>query len=284
MSLMNAAMKAKLAAAKKVGPNMNEATAGGGYTVTPEGKNARLRLVGYYEVGKHTVQKGPYAGKKVDEVKLVWELSGNKWEPQEFDGKKVPYRITDTMTYSLSEKANFFKLFKRMNECHGGEATIMAELLGKEFLGDVVHNKSKTDDKKVFANLVNIRKAERENDDGDIVPVKVAEPLTELKMFIWDIADKEMWDSIFIDGMYEEKKDKDGNVTHKAKSKNVLQEYIMSALNWDECPVAELVKSGATAQEAKELDEAIGGADNEDDEPPFETEQEAAGEPDLNSI
>ncbi|QWT56567.1 hypothetical protein [Stenotrophomonas phage BUCT598] len=284
MSLMNAAMKAKLAAAKKVGPNMNEATAGGGYTVTPEGKNARLRLVGYYEVGKHVVQKGPYAGKKVDEVKLVWELSGNKWEPQEFDGKKVPYRITDTMTYSLSEKANFFKLFKRMNECHGGEATIMAELLGKEFLGDVVHNKSKTDDKKVFANLVNIRKAERENDDGDIVPVKVAEPLTELKMFIWDIADKEMWDSIFIDGQYEEKKDKDGNVTHKAKSKNVIQEYIMSALNWDECPVAELVKSGATAQEAKELDDAIGGADNEDDEPPFPTEQEDAGEPDLNSI
>ncbi|WKC56407.1 hypothetical protein [Stenotrophomonas phage c9-N] len=290
MSLMTAAMKAKLAKAKQVGPDMNEGkSGGGGYTPPAEGKNVRLRLVGYYEIGQHVIQKGPYAGKKVHQVRLVWELSGHSWEPQEFDGKKVPYRITDEMTYSLSEKAGFFKLFKTMNECHGNQATIMAELLGKEFMGDIVHNTSGTGDKKkVFANLKNIRKAERENDEGKIVPVIVPEPLTEIKFFIWDIADMEMWDSIFIDGHYEEKKDKDGNVTHKAKSKNVIQEKIMSALNWNECPIAELVKSGATAADEKALDDALGSDDN--DTPPFpvedEPKQEAsdAGEPDLNSI
>lgn len=292
MSLMSAAMKAKLAKAKQVGPDMNEAKTGGGYTPPAEGKNVRLRLVGYFELGQHVEQKGKYAGKKNHKVRLVWELSGPKWEPQEYEGKKTPYRITDDMNYSLSDKAGFYKLFKSLNEAHGNQATIMAELLGKEFLADVVHNTSgEGANKRTFANLANIRKAERENDEGKIVPVIVAEPLTELKMFVWDIADLADWESIFIDGEYEEKKDKDGNVTAKAKSKNVIQEKIMSAINWDECPIAGLLKGGTkvTAADEAAMDAALGGDDN--DKPPFDMAEEegqsaamSTDEPDMSAI
>lgn len=275
MSLMNKALQAKLAKAAAVGPNMQEAQRGGGYTPPAEGKNVRLRFVGYYELGTHVEQKGQYAGKKNKKVRLVWELSGHAWEPTVIDGKGIPHRITDDMNYSLNEKAGFYKLFKTMNEAHGGEATIMAQLLGKEFMADVVHRSSgEGANKKTFANLVNIRKAERENDEGKIVPVAVPEPLTELKFFIWDIADLEMWDAIFIDGEYEERKDADGNVTAKARTKNVIQEKIMSAIDWDECPVAPLVKSGATAKDEAALDEAIPGGNN--DEP--------AGDPSLEDM
>ena len=262
--MMNAAMKAKLAAAKNVGPNMNEAQSGGGGTYTPpaEGKAVRLRFVGYFETGNHTEQSGQYAGKKTDRVELVFELSGRLWAPTEHDGKKVPQRMTLRMNFSLNEKATFFKLFKVMNAAHGDTATIMAELLGREFIGDITHTK-KGD--KVYANLVNVRKAERENDEGEIVPIIVDEPLTEIKFFIWDIADMEMWDSIFIDGEYPERKNDKGEVTAKAKSKNVIQNLIRSANNFDTLPIAGLLRAGMTAADEKSLDESLG----DDDASPF---------------
>lgn len=269
---MNAALAAKLAKAKKVGPNMNEGQTGGGdYTPPAEGV-ARLRLVGYYELGTHVEQTGKFVGKKNRKVDLVFELSGKNHAPTERDGKKTPIRMTVGLNFSLNEKATFFKLFKVMNEAHGGEATIMAELLGKEFLGKVVHVK-KGD--KTYANLevASIRKAVRLDEDDNEVPIAVDPAITELKFFIWDIADMEMWDAIFIDGHYEERKDKDGNVTHPAKSKNVIQEKIKSAVDFSSLPIYDLVKGGHTAADEASMDEALGAGDN-DDTPPFVPDDE----------
>lgn len=275
MSLINDTLKAKIAQAKAVGPNMTEASkggSGGGYTPPAAGKAVRLRLVGYYELGTHVEQTGQFAGKKNKKVSIVWELSGKNWEPKEADGKKIPQRMTQTMNYSLHEKAKFFQMFSKLRAAHGNTATTFPELLGTEYLGDIEHNKSGD---AVYANLVNIRKAERENDEGEIVPVSVPAPLSDIKLFLWDFADLEMWDSLFIDGEYPERKDKEGKVVAPAKSKNVLQEKIKSALDWHTCPIAALVDGRVSKEDEQGLDKVIS---REDDVPV------SGDEPDLDLI
>ncbi|WWO60348.1 hypothetical protein [Stenotrophomonas phage SB2] len=275
-------MKARLAKAKAVGPNMNEAQTGGGSYTPPAEGVCRLRLVGYFELGNHTEQTGQYAGKKNDKVQLTWELSGKNHEPTGEGDKKTPIRMNMELNYSLNEKAKFYKLFKTMNECHGNEATIMAELLGKEFLGTVKHtHKGEGAAKRTYANLENIRKAVRLDEDDNEVPIKVDEPLTELKAFIWDIATIEDWNAIFIDGEYPERKNAEGVVTHKARSKNVIQEKIKSANNFDTLPCAEFIRNGVSAADEKSMDEALGAGDNDDDKPPFEVSEGDANIDDL---
>lgn len=216
--------------------NMNDAQKGGGYT-PPEAGFVRLRLVGYYEIGQHIEQHGQAKGKVKPKVKLVFELSGPKHQPKETDGGKVPLRMTVDMTLSLNEKATFYKLFKGMN--HTGKHVHMAQMLGEAFVGKVEHKKV---GEKTYANLIDIRAPYIEQvnvEEGTTtqVPVNVDPPLSEIKGFIWDHAVPEMWDSIFIEGEWEEKKDDKGNVTHPAKSKNTLQLQIMSAVNFKGCPI-----------------------------------------------
>lgn len=281
---MSGKLKARMAKAKQVGPNMNEATKGGGDYVPPEaGKNCRIRFIGFYEGGTFVEQSGQYAGKKNKKVKMDFELHGPRetWKPVEHDGKLIPKRLTlggpFGINYSLNEKATFYKLFKTMSDCHpDAEATIMAELLGREFICDIEHKPSK-DGKRNYANIVNIRKAEREDEDGNIVPIKIPEAITETKFFIHDIADREMWDELYIEGKYDDEKDKEGNVTREGKSKNVIQEWIMSADDFASSPIGLLLAAGGTAKDQEELDKALGGED--DDKPPFDTEEQEDAPP-----
>ncbi|RQU14216.1 hypothetical protein DF152_17285 [Burkholderia cenocepacia] len=247
-----AALAAKIAEAAKTGPNMTEAAAGSGdYTPPPEG-TAQARFVGYYEMGKHP---GEYEGKPrvYDEVKLVFELSGPNHQPRQLpDGTRVPHRITVNEKKSLGAKANFFKLFGMMN--YAGKATHMAQLLGEAYLVEVVHSKSK-DGKRTYANLrdangYKVRGPSFQDPlTGKTVNVDVAPPLTEPRAFIWDVADLEMWNSIYVEGEYEAKKDDKGNITQPARSKNVLQNYIKEAINWPEHPLAAIIAAGSVEPE-----------------------------------
>lgn len=200
-------------------------TGGGDYTPPKEGP-CRLRLVGYFEIGK---QKKVWKGQEsfVDKVQLVFELSGKNHPPVERDGVKYPIRITETMTLSQSDKAAFAKLFKAMN--YDGKATHMAQLLGEAFIGHVYHDKWTGSDQKerTTASLRNdtgysIKKPFVLNPETDEeVRVKVDEPLTEIKAFLWNFPSLEMWNSLFIPGEYE-----------GGKTKNVIQEKIKSAQNF----------------------------------------------------
>lgn len=238
-------LKAKIAEAAKTGPNMTEAQTGGDYT-PPAAGLARARFVGYFEMGVHEEE---FEGKKRDRAKvdLVFELSGPNHEPRKLDdGTLVPIRVTVQETLSFNEKANFFKLFAAMN--YAGKATHMAELLGDAFVVEVFHRKSR-DGKKVYANLkgdngYNIKGTTVQDPlTGKPVILEVAPAVTELKAFIWAIADKEMWDSIHIAGEYPERKDGD-KVISPARSKNVIQEKIMRAKNWAAHPLAAVVAAG----------------------------------------
>jgi hypothetical protein len=208
----------------------------GGYT-PPDAGLAYARLVGYFEIGKH--EEANEAGDVVlrDRVDLVFELSGPRHQPRKFDdGTLIPYRITAQEALSLEYRANFFKLFTMMNGAYVGQASHMVLLLGKPFIVEVFHRRSK-DGKKIYANLkgpngYNIRGVSYQDEQsGETETVDVPPALTELKAFLWELANKAMWDSIHIPGFYEERKNDEGEVISPARSKNVLQERIMSAKN-----------------------------------------------------
>lgn len=253
------------AAAKQT--DMNKASKGGeGYQPPAKGL-ARLRFVGYIECGKH---KDEWNGqvKIKEKVKLIFELSGPKHAPREIDGNKIPHRITVEENLSLNEKAWFYKIFKAMN--YSGEATHIAQLLGQEFLGEIVHKTSKRGN--VYATLkgdtgYTIRAPYVEDPEtGETRKVPAGPQLSEIRCFLWDYASKEMWDSIFIEGHYDEEKNDAGEVVRPARSKNVFQEQIRAAVNFEGSPIAEILEGSALGIAEPEQADAI-------------QQEEPAGEP-----
>lgn len=241
----------KLAAtAKKQGRDFTKTTTGGGGKFVPPAEGpCNLRFVGYFELGMQ-VKKVKGVEEVKPKVQLVFELSGKAYPPRE---NGDPIRMTITENLSDNVKANLIKLFNKMN--YLGEATTFVELLGNAYRGRVYHTvKGEGDDAVTYANLRNEDGysitppvVEMVDDEGNVTtkPVKVAEALTELKAFLWDLPSKEMWDSIYIDGEYEARIDeKTKKVTRAAKSKNVLQELIMSARNWIGSPMQVLLDDG----------------------------------------
>lgn len=246
MTKVNAAVAAAIAKAAQQ-TDMREAQKGGGGDYQPPAEGlTRLRFVAYIELGKHHDEK---YNKTREKVMLTFELSGPKHEPRKAeDGQLIPHRISITENLSLNEKANFYKLFRAMN--YDGSATHIAQLLGNEFLGTVVHNKSK-DGKRTYANLrddsgYTIRKPFVEDPEtGETRKIPAAPQISETRCFLWDYADKEMWDSLFIDGEYEAEKNDAGEVTRPARSKNVFQNRIKEAVNFPGSPIAEILEHGA---------------------------------------
>ena len=111
-------LKAKIAEAAKTGPDMSQATSGGGDYTPPEKGMAWARFVGYFEIGVHEDDDYNNPGQKKDKkkVELVFELSGPNHEPRKLDdGTFIPQRITIQEALSTGEKANFFKIFAAMN-------------------------------------------------------------------------------------------------------------------------------------------------------------------------
>ena len=246
------------------GPNQSEAKKVGDYELPAEGM-ARARLVGYFEVGKHqTTYKGQ--PKVTDDVQLVFELSGGKHKPRDTDSGPVPIRMTLNMTLSTSELSWFYKTFSAMRT----DETHMVALLGKPFLLDVEHRKvGEGDNAKTYANIKrgSVRKPllDQMDAEGNItkVPVPVDPPITELKAFVWDFATAEMWDSIFIDGQWDERKDeKTGAVIAPAKSKNVLQLKIASAVNFKALPIYDYAAGKVKKEDVDALAAVVGDVDN----------------------
>ncbi|WNV48156.1 hypothetical protein Ql52_gp020 [Caulobacter phage Quill_5.2] len=231
-------------------PNQTETVSGGDYErPLPAEGITRLRLIEYIELGK---QKKVFKGEEkwVDQVSIGFELSGPKHPPLE-NGEPQIIRWRDT--YSMSDRAKFPKLFAKLN--HTGLKTHCAQMLGEAFAGRVYHYQKKDGDGKVIATYANLHSKEDgfsfkgpfrviEGEDGteERVAIEVAPVRSKLRLFIFDRATKAMWDSLFIDGRYEDR-EKDGEVI-PGKSKNYWQETIMGAKNWAECPIYDIVSAG----------------------------------------
>lgn len=239
-------LRLKIQRAVSGGPDMRKPQYPGGYE-PPAAGLARARLVGYFELGTHEEE---FENRKRDreKVDLVFELSGPNHAPRQLEnGTLVPIRIAVQETLSLDERSNFFRLFGALN--YAGKATHMAELLGDPFIVEVFHRPS-VDGTKIYATLKGPAGYMVTGPDihdartGRDIHVEVAQPITDLRMFVWASADKEDWYSIHIPGEYEEKKDAEGKVISPARSKNVIQECIMSAKNWPDHPLAAVVQLG----------------------------------------
>lgn len=247
-------IQAAIQQAAQQGPDMTKEAAGGGGDYEPPAKGLCVAtLIGYIELGVH---ESEWQGqkKRKEKVQLIFELAGGKNNPKTLDdGTKIPHRITITETKSLSAKANFFKLFQAMN--FDGTARHFAELLDRHFLCDVSHDeRGEGSNKRVYASLrtdsgYTLRAPLVQQGDvlaGDVTAVPVPKPprVSDLRLFLWDFPSKEMWDSLFIDGEYEAKPAADGRPALPAKSKNVIQNKIKEALNWNGSPMQEILSAG----------------------------------------
>ncbi|AJX76269.1 hypothetical protein BG16_700 [Burkholderia pseudomallei MSHR2543] len=223
-------------------PNMRDPAIVG--YIPPAAGLARARFVGYFELGTHEEE---FEGKKRDreKVDLVFELSGSNHEPTVQGGQTIPVRITAQETLDMSYGSSFYQLFDAMDRACGGGATHIAEMLGKPFIVEVFHRKSK-DGKKTYANLrgphgYNVKGATVQDPlTGKPGLVEVAPAITDVKAFIWSIAAPVDWYGIHIPGEYPETRDADGRLTVPARSKNVIQEKIAAAKNWATHPLSEL--------------------------------------------
>lgn len=75
--------------------------------------------------------------------------------------------------------------------------------------------------------------------DGNLVPIPELKP-EDIQLFLWNKPSgismehyQAMWDSIHIEGTWDEKKDANGKVTAPARSKNFLQEKCLGALDFN---------------------------------------------------
>ncbi|WP_423371046.1 hypothetical protein [Burkholderia sp. LMG 32019] len=151
--------------------------------VPPATGFAHARFVGYFELGTH---EGEYKGKKRDRerVDLVFELSGPNHEPTVREGHAIPVRITAQETLDLSSGSSFRQLFNAMDAACGGGATHIAEMLGKRFIIEVFHRRSR-DRKTVYANLRGLGgydvkgTARQDHRTGEPIVVEVAPAITD---------------------------------------------------------------------------------------------------------
>jgi hypothetical protein len=251
--------------AAKTGADMTKAqTGGGGDYKPPAAGPCALRFTDYIELGKHV---GSYQGapKTNDEVLLGFECHGPNHPPLEVDGKKLPQKVWVELNKSLNQKAGFFKLFQLLN--FAGKATHITQLLGDGYMGTVVHRKykKKTDTEATGPTGIAVELSTKENGftlrpprrelldeatglpNGQYAAINVPAPIGPFRMFLWDLADLDQWSSIHIEGAYPERKDAQGNVTAPAKSKNVHQERIRRAINFNGSPIyAALAASGGS--------------------------------------
>lgn len=261
-------IKAKIAAlaatVKETGADLTKAQTGGDY-VPPAAGPTRLRFIGYIEVGIHTTESPKFGKKTKPRAYFGFELSGPKHPPKVLeDGRKIPHVVWLKEIIGRHEKNGYMKLFKAMSKDNPG-ATNFVELLGNAYRAKVVHSAS-ADGKRTYVNL-------KENDKGYTIEsptfedpetgeprtLAVDEPINPLKVFLWDYADLEQWDDIFIDGQYDD-----------GASKNRYQEEIKRAENIAGSPIYELlVEAGREAElvpAPKGTKQGDGEAPDEDDE------------------
>lgn len=197
------------------------------------------RFIEYIEIGKH--DGGQYQGKPkppADYVRLTFELLHPKKNIKEYEveaeKRERADRVSIRIAKKLSDKAKFKKLFNAMT--YGRDIKHMAQMLGEPFIITIYHNVvEKEGVKKTYVNLDNDGvygiKAPFVEDplEGTRKDVPVRKEISPLRLFLWNNPTTETWDSLFIDGTREVKKD-GGEVEHV--SKNWLQESILDALNY----------------------------------------------------
>ena len=238
-------------------------------------KGHAVRFISYIEIGVH--EKKKFQSEKVDDVdqaRLQFEVSSKDGERTDDAGKLVGRRVlTLTVKRSTHAKATLRKLFELMR---AGDKSIkhFGQMIGQAFKLNVQWVVKEGSDFKVLAtkkqrdDALAAAKAAPDNKDlrvmeswktigtpnisaavnpvfdvdgedtGEVKQMKVPEMFNAPKFFLWDNPVQEHWNSLFVDGEWENE-DKDGKKT--VKSKNVVQMAIQAAKNYAGSPPQALV-------------------------------------------
>lgn len=201
--------------------DMTEESTGGGGGLMPEGF-AMARMVTYIELGLQPQEFGGKAKAPAPEVILGFKLFGG---PDNcYDGRFIS---TFGIALGNNTKSNAKITFDRMN--WQGDMRHFAQGLGRGFLLPITVHTNETTKKQ--SNRINLK--------GILPPIdpvsKGAYPIPEvtaedLKYFFFDRPTKESWDSLFVEGSFD-----DGG------SKNKHQEKILTALNFPGSVLEQLI-------------------------------------------
>lgn len=224
-------------------------TGGGGRGLLPTG-TAIVRLSTYIEFGKHVETFAGQAKPATLQFKLGFRIVGGGGKNKEGKGEKyvqadgnLPY-ISDFFNTAMSqhEKSTAVKYFNALNRV-GNKATHFVQKVAEQCLYtvpiSVVSKNGKEYNAIDFSNLQPALNAEFEEYANTDMPQLKDE---HIQVFLWDSPTKEMWDSIYIEGQWDAKKDDSGKVTQPAKSKNFLQEKCLSAVDFEGSPLQLLLQ------------------------------------------
>jgi hypothetical protein len=257
--------------------DQNERVTGPEFTLPPEGITVG-RFVEYVEIGMHP-QK-PFKGKEKPDAEMVYmkfDLVGPK-NLREHEGQKFCDQISIRVKLSKNDKAGYVALYDKMK--YGRDKiTHMAQMLGEAFIITVVHNKGDGEGARTYANMKTAGAAGVWQIGAPVVTdpltgvatkVPVPAALSEIKFFGWNVPTQETWDSLFIDG---ERELDDGKGGKTVKSKNWIQELILSATNFEGSPLHQLLGGVDGLNLPTEEEEAVEEVSEETtEEPPFEVD------------
>jgi len=220
--------------------DMSESSTGGGRQLLEE--NYYLaRFCEYIELGKHARE---YQGKPKPAAlnfRLGFALFGEGVQSE--DG--TPYLLrTYDMTLGNNEKARAKQAFDNMN--YVGTAKHFAQLLSQPFLIYVTVETSKKTGKQY--NSIDFAKVGAPVEALSRKPYDVPDIDEELyRVFLWDRPTQETWDSLFIEGTFDD-----------GKSKNYIQETCLAAVDFQGSALHQLLSdAGLTLPEApKDLEGA----------------------------
>ena len=207
----------------------------GSFELPPVGDTVG-RLVTYVELGPQPFTwKGVPSGVNMA-VSIGFELLSPKKNIGE-DGAGQ-FLSMNKMKMSLNSKAKFFKLFESMR--YGREdKKHMAQLLGEAFIITISHSSCGK-----FANIDAVRSPYTlDAVTGDSVLVNVPPATRRYQLFLWDNPTVECWNSIYIDGTWED----DNKIQH---SKNKLQEFILSSPGFKGSKAELVISTGDTLNDA----------------------------------
>lgn len=219
------------AAAAESDIDMNEAVSGGGSArLLPEG-NALAVLVGVVQLGKQPQEYQGKAKDPMDEVQLTFALVGGLGRNGEkyVNEDGTPYILNVfPLAMQRNEKARAFRAFQKMN--WRKTAKDFPQLIGQAFFLPITQKERSATDKTMVSrpDLTGILPPINPM-DGQPFPVPQVD-MKHFKMFLWERPTLEMWDSLYVEGSFD-----DGN------TKNIQQATIAAALNFQGSPIQTLL-------------------------------------------